>query len=400
MKKPKGEFNLNYEWQENIIPPDSQIEMEMLWSPLKVVSTREVLEISDQFGNKKSISVILKSCELKKLAPRKTGLVKTLRMKATPLPPLKQPPFSSNVVSKESTFSDDYTVENIKKVFVNDQVSPLKKKPMTPMAHKSPLRNSTNLQSTQFEENLNGTPRNATLLFEDIKFTPLTETRPRGESKLEYLSSLPTPSNVAREDIVCSTSKRMVEVRGIEYSPEIEMTETQKLSLKTPAIANRETFGSALYETPSRKTTVTTTVRTLASKMIHHVEEEEEEEIYVDADFASNTYIKGPCEIDEINIVITTSSGNTTMTQTTTSTTFQINKSKSLIESIETDFDCNKIGFSESMREENNGEKIKNAIQGSMPNLCDISEKPMPIDHNRYYNQQHGKFNISFVSIS
>lgn len=378
VKKPKGEFNLTYEWLENEIPAQSQIEMELVWSPQKVVGTREVFEIADQFGNKKAISVILKSVELKKLAPRKTGLAKTLRLK------VPSPPRSSirHMVMTKTTNTENYSIDNTR---TSRAISPTKKLPMTSAsALKSPLRCTTNFQVLQDEnDGRNVTPKNASLLFDNIKFTPLTETKPKCESKLEYLSSLPTPSTVTRDDIFFSKrTERVIEARGIQFSPEV--AESTRISMQTPAVITRETFEGVSCETPVRKVPITTTVRLLASKLI----EEEAEEF---DDLSTNTYIKGPCEINEIEIVI---KNDSMKSEIPVSTTFKINKSKSFIEN---DFECQHSarGFSESMREENGSDKVQLAIQGSMPNLCDISTKPMPIDYNRYYmgshNNQTGK---------
>lgn len=329
--------------------------MEVTWSPLKVVTTREILEISDHFGNKKSVAIILKSCELKKLAPRKTGgLTGTLRLKIQP--------HTTTLVRQnvnQVAVSENYVVEKEK---VSSQPSQV-------MSVKSPLRNATNFQKAENNET-NVTPRNASALFNSIKFTPLTETKPKTESKLEYLSSLPTPGPVSREDIELSCRREMqkrceqnFDVRNINFSPEVEIN-----------CAVKET-SSVVVETPVRKT-VTTTVRTLTSKLTF----EECEELFSDDVFASDTFVKGPCELNEIDIVIAHE----------TEATFKINKSKSFNDCIENTFERPQRLFSESMREDKGSEKVPLAIQGSMPNLCDMSAKQMPINQNRYYESGNG----------
>lgn len=369
VKKPKAEFNLTLQWLENEVPADSQVTMDVIWSPLKVVGTREVLEIADHFGNKKSVSIILKSCELKKLAPRKTGLA--LRSKA-PSPPRQV----VRHTVKKNAYPENHSVEIFQAESFARAISPVRRKPME--AVKSPLRNATNFQANE-DEGRNLTPKNASLLFDSIKFTPLTETKPKGESKLEYLSSLPTPSTITREDLTIDATKKVERVREIHFSPEV--IQDAKLALQTPSVLSREAVSS---ETPVRRTTIASSVCTLTSKMI--LEEEEEEEV------DDATYIAGPCEINEIDIIITSES---IVDVLPTSTTFKVNKSKSFIDSSSNNFDCAHPtrAFSESMREENANDKIQLAIQGSMPNLCDMSAKTMPIDQNRYYMGSHVNVN-------
>lgn len=395
IKKPKAEFNLTFEWLENEVLAESHVTMDVVWSPIKVVGTREVLEIADHFGNKKSVSIILKSCELKKLAPRKTGLAKTLRLKA-PSPPRQ---VARPMVKKN--YPENYSVEIFQTESYARAISPVRRKPMDVIPAKSPLRNATNFQAFKEEDDVknevNLTPKNASLLFDSIKFTPLTETKPKAESKLEYLSSLPTPSTITREDLTFNANKKVerVEVREIQFSPDIEqpIAHDPKLSLQTPSVYSRESISSS---TPARRTTITSTVCTLTSKMV--LEEEDEEEIDEEV-LASHTYITGPCEINEIDIIITSES----MVDKThlgsedipTSTTFKVNKSKSFVDSSVNNFDCQHStrAFSESMREDNGNDKILLAIQGSMPNLCDMSAKTMPIDQNRYYMGSHVNIN-------
>lgn len=353
--------------------------MELVWSPLKVVSTRETLEIVDQFGNKKSVAIILKSCELKKVAPRKTGLAtKPLKLNRPQSPPPLQSSgtFIRQIVRK--SVREEYAVENVGEHV--RAISPVKKVHLTSTA-KSPLRNTTNLPNN-IEENVTATPKNASALFSNIKFTPLTETKPKCESKLEYLSSLPTPVALRREEIILSEEKR--------DTPERELSFTQKIEelIKTPMITTREKFENIqdIRETPSRKPS-TCNLGGFAQK-INEIDELED-------DVFAATYVKGPCdEIDEIDIVLTTE---------VMSKTRVVNKEQTfkIIESIaspENVFDHPVRGLSESMKET---VKMPLAIQGSMPNLCDIQEA-MPIEQNRYYekNVAVSVQNLSMESIA
>lgn len=177
-KIPKQEFNLSFEWTSNTIPSSSNLNLELTWNPVKVVSSREILQISDVHGNRKDIAVVLKSRELKKATGRKVAPVSFQRVLK-----LKSPSPPKNFFSTQK---------------------PLEVK-------SSPLRNVTNTPNVQFnnigsvafdfdKENNPSTPLNATAVFDHIKFTPVTETKPK--SHIDYLTSLPTPASINREDII------------------------------------------------------------------------------------------------------------------------------------------------------------------------------------------------------
>lgn len=377
VKKPKSEYNLAFEWLANEIPPEpGKIDLELVWSPLKVEATRETLEIVDQFGNKKSVAIILKSCELKKVAPKKPGLAsKPLKLRAASPPKT----FIRQIV-KKSHVREEYAVENIEHA---RDVSPVKRaQSVLSAAAKSPLRNATNLQNLIEEENVNVTPKNASALFSNIKFTPITETKPKCESKLEYLSSLPTPVALKRDDIAVSDEKK-------ESPREIDYTQQINALIKTPLITTRERIETvqSICETPSRKPS-TCNLGRFAEK-IHALDDG-------DDDVFAATYVKGPCEeIDEIDLVIMSNTRVVTPTASKEQT-FKINKSKSLIEtSVENIFEQPQRALSESMKDT---VKMPLAIQGSMPNLCELNEA-IPIEQNRYYESNQVVINVQNCSM-
>lgn len=437
-KKPKGEHNVAFEWLQNEILPESCVHLEVVWNPLKVVSCREILEITDHFGNRKTISIILKSCELPKTIKRKVGGMdfnKKLKLKA-PSPPKiilnRHISSVSNAGLNRHDLMEHYIVEEERGGGGGENLFPLmspkRKTHSFATSIKSPLRNATNIQHHEEEaysipapnigkENnakINTPTNNASSLFDSLKFTPLTETKPKCESKLEYLTSLPTPIALKRDDIVVPKESH---VRFVGISPDMQ----RNIIIETSHEINIE-------ETPKRHLMVKSTQHHLATKLVL----EEVEEIEVENEHL--TYIKGPSseEINEIEIILTNSNTPTMNKATRFSTpdhnkikddvaanknvhtpendsthlkvdnnsklqtTFKINKSRSFNENFiqsET-FECKPVAeriMSESMREPENmptyseKEKLK-ANQGSMPNLNDINVRH--IEHNRYFYQE------------
>lgn len=179
-KIPKPEFNLDIQWNSTTIPPNSQSSLELVWNPVKVLSSRETIQICDVHGNRKDVAVILKSCELKRATGRKI----------------------------------------VPSVVINQQRFRPKSPSPTKTAHKqppldvrsSPLRNVTNMSNVaqpsqghfgavinNKENQSPATPSSAAALFDNFRFTPVTETKPK--SHLEYLNSLSTPVTINREDV-------------------------------------------------------------------------------------------------------------------------------------------------------------------------------------------------------
>lgn len=404
VKRPKPEHNIVFEWLEHVISPEGKVDLEVVWSPLKAVSCREVIEISDNFGNKKSIAVILKSCELKKTIKRKTGPIdynKKLKLKA-PSPPkiILNRHLSTVSHNVRHDFMENYIVEEQREL-LSLPMSPKRKPISIANSVKSPLRNATNIQhyeeetysspglNTGKENGKHATPTNASSLFDSIKFTPLTETKPKCESKLEYLSSLPTPIAVKRDDILVPKDVDF-DTRNQAISPDMQR--------------NIVTAQKVIKETPKRHVKQ----NSLPIKLV--LDDRIEEHL---------TYIKGPQleEIDEIEIILTptVSTPNNEEFQTPENNqffpetselqaTFKINKSRSFNENFGSEtFECQHPDrhLSESMKEpadmptQSEIEKLR-ANQGSMPNLNDISVRH--IEHNRYFNQERNP-NLSMESV-
>lgn len=213
---------MTIEWSVNYIDPNSQKNLEVEWKPTKVVACREVIQITDENGNKKDVSIIFKSCELKRTTTTKragpAGFPKKLKL----ISPTAPKSFSrSNFDAKPSKLSAVNTI-----------------------APSSPLRNTLNLSNQPDRINFSPfrniavdkentvplTPKNATSIFDNIRFTPVTETKPKCDSKLQYLCSLPTPVGAKRDDIVLTDLIPRRNLADLAASPEKIESPTHSLS--------------------------------------------------------------------------------------------------------------------------------------------------------------------------
>lgn len=308
-----------------------------------------MIQICDDSGNKKDIAVILKSCELKKTTSRKIApqsYTKTLKLKP-PSPP------------KSFILSSSQKSRNVQ--------SPTPEKAM------SPLRNATNLQQHDLlqrniispiamlpdkENTLPRTPRNASGLFDNIRFTPQTETRTKCESKLEFLASLPTPVASKREDIILSESAPRRKII-VDASPDIQRLCEQK--------------------TPQRES--------LEIDEIEIVLSDPSTSVFSKTRVVSVTSPLGAISEEEPLV-----------TQTYFHKTFEVTKSQSFY-----DISSENVRASESMRETRlpvpdiNVQQLR-SNQGSMPNLNDI-DAFSTIEHNRYFLQPSRNENQPDMSI-
>lgn len=341
-KMPKPENNLGFEWKENQIPAQSQLNLELVWTPIAMISCRETMQISDGNGNKKDVAIILKSCELKKTNLRKiapSGYPKKLKMK-TPSPPTHFNRVASSKTTKKSNYSEN-----------------------RPPLQMSPLRNATNLRTNELldridinsctsifqdKENAPLTPKNVSTLFDNIRFTPLTDSKPKCESKLEYLASLPTPVLSSHSNSVVTTT---VTRRRIVVSPETNAS-PPLYALPTPQEKRR-------------------------TKSSSQVDEINEIEIILNENtqILSNNHL---CVISEEEQIAA---------QTEFHKTFEVNKTQSMTEI------CGSCSFTQAA-----SESLKDTLkvpganvvklrcnQGSMPNLNDDVGS---IENNRYFRQQ------------
>lgn len=345
-KVPKAEFNIALEWTINNIPPQSQLTLEVIWSPVKVVSCRETIQISDGNGNKKDVSVILKSSELKK-GGRKAGPMgfsKRLKLKS-PSPP--------RTFMKSKAMSSE-----------NQQASPLRNATNASNIFDRLTFSASNNVRAEKENSAPDTPQNASALFDNIRFTPLTETRPKNQSKLEYLSSLPTPVGMKREDII-------VKDQSLVSSQEPQQQKTPNQPASVPQIQ------------------ITTCRREIGfdrTEIIHErsVDEIDEIELVLTEHHRS--------VLGRTQILSSITEHEQLITHTRFQKTFEVNHSRSLNELPREDSPPRAISMCEAMSEQ---KLMKN--QGSMPNLN--GEQINSIEHNRYFHPEAAQHNMSIESI-
>ncbi|XP_039447845.1 protein abnormal spindle-like [Culex pipiens pallens] len=221
-KIPKPEVNLSLEWTSSDIATGDERMLDLVWSPSKLLAIKEVLQMSDSCGNRKEITLIMKSIELKKAAPAKKNAPKVA---AAPVMPklrlkLKSPSPPKAAVRR--------SVLNRKKE------SPAKVTMVAPMPPKVAALKSSNASNifsssafnfsqvseggrrSEKENQSPGTPDGASKLFNSIKFTP------SNGGEIADLADLPTPVNFLRVDDfrfenIASIRKRL------SISPEVKL---------------------------------------------------------------------------------------------------------------------------------------------------------------------------------
>ncbi|CAD6994511.1 unnamed protein product [Ceratitis capitata] len=91
IRQISAEYNVTINWTENIVPRSKTIEMEMVWSPLEEVSSKETLQLLDNRNFRKDVMVILKTRitnpvktvrKFPTLSTGNNGYVRTLRLKS------------------------------------------------------------------------------------------------------------------------------------------------------------------------------------------------------------------------------------------------------------------------------------------------------------------------------
>lgn len=370
---PKPEHNVALEWTINKIPPESSRNLEVIWNPKKVVSCREILQISDEHGNKKDIAIILKSRELKKTTSRKvapSGFPKKLKMK-TPSPPSS---FArTTTISKESS-TITKTVTTYREYQESVVVSPLRN--CTNTRQFIPVSTETNIfdrldysKCTKLmvdKENGGVSTPNATNIFDNIRFTPKTETK-KTMSDLDYLTSLPTPKGSKREDFFVEETNSRRNLMSTGFSPVAASTLLQSLQ-PTP---------KRLRE-PSEKDEINEIEIVIGeyNEILSHTR------VISTAPLCTITESEDPADFQK---------------------TFAVIKSQSFV-SITNDGSPARVA-SESMREISTKEREKNvrqlkANQGSMPNLNEMNESVGCIEHNRYFRREvNERQNLSTESV-
>lgn len=229
-KSPKQELNVSLEWSRAQIGPSSEVSMTISWSPLKAVSCKETIQLTDSLGNKKDVSLVFKSLELKKTS-KKPGVIsipKRLKMK-TPSPPgnLRRSIFSKKVTTT-TVHQEVEEVCEYQQVIVEERPALAPRNMNASNIFETDVINFSTIDSmfeitspkkVRIEKSVPTTPLgdiNASDIFDNIKFTPATETKSKSTSKLEYFASMPTPQGVRRGEY---TRKNLMN----EVSPDAEL---------------------------------------------------------------------------------------------------------------------------------------------------------------------------------
>uniref|UniRef100_A0A1Q3F2Q2 Putative microtubule binding protein n=1 Tax=Culex tarsalis TaxID=7177 RepID=A0A1Q3F2Q2_CULTA len=240
-KIPKPEVNLSLEWTSADIATGDERMLDLVWSPSNLLAIKEVLQMSDSCGNRKDITLIMKSIELKKTS---SAAAKKTAAASKPVPKLKlklKSPSPPKATVRRS-------VLNRKKespvAMMPPKVAALKASNASNIFSSSAFNFSQVSEPVEFnggrrkdKENCSpGTPEAASKLFNSIKFTP------SNGAEMADLADLPTPVsflrvNDFRFENIGSIRKRL------SISPEVKLavppSNESVLALKaTPEVRN------------------------------------------------------------------------------------------------------------------------------------------------------------------
>ncbi|XP_058467772.1 protein abnormal spindle [Malaya genurostris] len=242
-KLPKPEINLALEWTSTEICSGEERLLELVWNPNKAFAKTEILQLSDNCGNKKDIVLIFKAVETRKTvktSKQASIIPKKLKLKS-PSPPKTIVKRSVLMKTRGSPIKISY-----------QSPSPIQSLPKVRPLNPS---NASNLFSSSIfdfsiasgerveynkkvnKENVSpGTPENASKVFNSIKFTPSDNTN------ISYLADLPTPVNfskLARKRISLSPISNQYCYEH-DISQQLIPSEQSVLALKeTPKSVNR-----------------------------------------------------------------------------------------------------------------------------------------------------------------
>ncbi|XP_037940963.1 protein abnormal spindle [Teleopsis dalmanni] len=218
---------ISIDWNENVVPAQSELIMEMIWNPTLEVACTETLQLTDNRNFRKDIMIILKTKTALKttrkfptVSSNRTSYTKTLRLKSpTGINKQKKSLTASSQQQKRSTS----TREVLRPKWLNTipQSSVQAQRIKSTKNNTSPLIEHNNyikdvcvnnispviVGSDTYKENISPlTPGNVMNLIDDIKFTPIiTQTLSNSNIKSYNLALLPTPVNRgSSENIECS----------------------------------------------------------------------------------------------------------------------------------------------------------------------------------------------------
>lgn len=233
--------NAQLEWTSNEIPARGWISMDIVWNPVIVWSTREIIQFTDNRNFKKDVVVILKSIDKTKTS--KANLRKSVgiklhaaenRVKTRKLA-LKSP--SPRQKLQQRNRLSTLAIVNGTNKKDNSMSAKAQPKKVLGTNNQSNFMQSLSILSPDHHEKENMEPKsppNMSTVFDSLNFTP-AKSKPDTTS-VDYLASLPTPNTNLEKN-------QSFNVRNQVMSTPFEMRsldETQTL-FKTPMIKFNDT---------------------------------------------------------------------------------------------------------------------------------------------------------------
>ncbi|XP_017020547.1 protein abnormal spindle [Drosophila kikkawai] len=201
------EHNLSLEWRSHKVPARDEVVMELVWSPQLEVACKETLQLIDNRNFRKEVMIILKSRSNQPVKnPRKFPTVgKTLQLKS-PTGGAKKS-IASAVVQQKKRLSTAVAAPASKPTWRPSVASRPAARPPTrapapapaPLTEKNVYKQEPVYISPQprsLKENLSPmTPGNLLDVIDNLRFTPLTETRGKDPATImpDNLAAWPTP---------------------------------------------------------------------------------------------------------------------------------------------------------------------------------------------------------------
>ncbi|XP_055587217.1 protein abnormal spindle [Uranotaenia lowii] len=257
---PRPEFCLGLEWTSYDIPPQGEQQMELVWNPNKIIANKEVIQISDTYGNRKDVTVILKSIELKKVPLKKPGskptpiIPKKLKLKS-PSPPKASLKRNILAKKKESPLSKGFhstaspsravhaTKGNVLRLNTGSNIF------STSAFNFSQVPDTADTDKSNGKENISPVvSENVSRMFDTLKFTPSNN---GGGHNISYLADLPTPVNYLNVDDFRLDKTNTVLRKRLSLSPELNHGNIMEQAT-TPQLLNVHANQSylAMKETP------------------------------------------------------------------------------------------------------------------------------------------------------
>lgn len=268
-KSVKAEANAQLEWTSREIPAGDQAEMEIMWSPLTVWSSRETIQLTDNRNFKVDVTVILKSVDKtlrtkSALMPKPPGhrsnndrfVTKRLALKS-PSPRTKQR-LRKNVASSPNCTAaaarrksgavqpkvsrSDFTKRVLS---VQNQVSGPPKGGFAFNIADAPARNNE-------KENV----KPAASIFETFKFTPTAQKSRPNTSSSDILASLPTPLSTLQTPVWnrahtdASPTNELKHLATLSSQTGFNITTTFEMTPQLNGV-NNQTTTMYTFETPN-----------------------------------------------------------------------------------------------------------------------------------------------------